>query len=114
MAYNRRRTIKATAELQSKQNYTHFATATFEHGNNFSEEQVMKTLRYFFKAIDRTIYTHKGTNKGKRVERMEHLKRGRGRDNLHTPFFFKGTDGTQAKLISQIATELWQNNGMRP
>ena len=69
MAYNRRETIKATAEWQRKQNYTHFGTATFEYGNNFSEEQVIKTLRYSFNAIDRTIYTHKG----KRVERMVYL-----------------------------------------
>ena len=109
MAYNRRETIKATAEWQREQNYTHFATATFEYGNNFSEEQVLKTLRYFFNAIDRTIYTHKGINKGKRVERMVYLERGRGRDNLHIHFFFKGTDDKEAELISQIATELWQN-----
>ena len=51
MTYNRRETIKATAEWQSKQNYTHFATATFQYANNFTEEQVMKTLRYFFNAI---------------------------------------------------------------
>ena len=109
MTYNRRETIKATAEWQSKQNYTHFATSTFQYANNFNEEHVMKTLRYLFNAIDRRIYTHKGINKGKRVERMVYLEKGRGRDNLHTHFFFKGTDDTEAKLISQIATELWQN-----
>jgi hypothetical protein len=86
MAYNRRETIKATAEWQREQNYTHFATATFEYGNNFSEEQVLKTLRYFFNAIDRTIYTHKGINKGKRVERMVYLERG-GEETIYTPTF---------------------------
>jgi len=40
---------------------------------------------------------------------MVYLERGRGRDNLHTHFFFKGTDDKEAKVISQIATELWQN-----
>ena len=59
MTYNRREIIKATAEWQSKQNCTHFATSTFQYGNNFTEERVMKTLRYFFNAIDRKIYTHK-------------------------------------------------------
>jgi len=72
------------------------------------------TLRYFFNAIDRTIYTHKGINKGKKVERMVYLERGRERDNLHTHFFFKGTDDTEAELISQIATELWQNKIYKP
>ena len=109
MTYNRRETIKATAEWQSKQNYTHFATSTFQYANNFNEEHVMKTLRYLFNVIDRRIYTHKGINKGKRVERMVYLEKGRGRDNLHTHFFFKGTDDTEAKQISQIETELWQN-----
>ena len=109
MAYDRKATIKATAEWQREQNYTHFATATFAYGNNFTEEQIMKTLRYFFNAIDRKVYRHKGTNKGKRVERMVYLERGRGRDNLHTHFFFKGTNKIQTNLISQIATELWQN-----
>ena len=109
MAYDRKATIKATAEWQREQNYTHFATATFEYGNNFTEEQIMKTLRYFFNAIDRKVYRHKGTNKGKRVERMVYLERGRGRDNLHTHFFFKGANKTQTELISQIAIELWQH-----
>ena len=99
MAYNRRETIKATAEWQRKQNYTHFATATFEYANTFSEEQVMKTLRYFFNAIDRRIYTHKGINKGKRVERMVYLERGRGRDNLHTTFSSKAMTTKKRNLF---------------
>ena len=109
MAYNRRETIKAMSKWQSEQKYTHFVTATFQYGNNLTDDQVLKTLRFFFNAIDLNIYKRKGINQGKRVERMVYLERGRGRDNLHTHFFFKGTDENQAKQICQIATELWQN-----
>lgn len=106
MAYNRKETIKATSEWQKRQNYTHFGAATFEYGNNFTEEHVLKTLR-FFNMIDRKIYSHKGVNKGNRFERMVYLERGRSRENLHTHFFFKGTNELQAELIFKIATELW-------
>ena len=105
MAYNRRETIKATADGKEAELHT-VCHATFDTPTTFLKNTLLKTLRYFFNAIDRSDITHKGINKGKRVERMVYLESWRGRDNLHTHFFFKGTDDTEAELISQIATEL--------
>ena len=58
MAYDRKATIKATAEWQREQNYTHFATATFEYGNNFTEEQnkMLSELSYCNKLVTQLKY----------------------------------------------------------
>lgn len=109
MVCNRKAIIRSMAEWQRAQEYTHFATATFKYGSNLSEDHVRKTLRYFFNSIDRRLYKHKGTISGKRFERMVYLERGRGRDNLHTHFFYKAETELQATNIAHIATDIWLN-----
>ena len=107
-AYNRHKTIEAQAQWQKAQNYTHFATATFNFINSLNDEKALKTLSYFFNCVDRKIYGQKAKYLGLRVKRMVYFEKGYSRENRHSHFFYKADTYEEAEKIGKVMADIWQ------